>query len=147
MSTRYNKVISFFVFFLILLFTASIEAKTVLSEQELKEKIIDNKIYKIYLSKEGIVASGFNQYGVPQEEDFIVLGSYDKIPDDLYKLARQHNVAIFPSQIPIRNNTYKALLPFVGWVLYITMLVGIFVVLIIMNKKVSRILEIMIKQQ
>jgi hypothetical protein len=147
MATKHNRVISLIVFFLILLFATNIEAKKVLSEQELKEKIIDKKILDMHLSDEGIAATGLSQYGSPDEEDFIVPGSYDKIPDDIHKLARRHGVTILASQASRRAYLYRSLVPIGGWILNIIIFGGILVVLIIINKKVSRILKIMNKTQ
>ena len=47
----------FFIFVFLLLLAGRVEAKITLSEQELKGKMIDDKILSRYLSKEGIVAS------------------------------------------------------------------------------------------
>lgn len=116
------------------------EAKLVLTEQELKQKITDHHISDIYLVDGGIGGLEKNQYGLTSDE-IIVIGSYEKIPDDIYKLAQQHNVNVLESQRWIHKETrpYAFILPLISWGLNITFFVVIITLMIIINKKLSKI--------
>jgi hypothetical protein len=118
--------------------------ETVITEQDLKEKILAKRILDMYLTDAGIKGFELNQYGAPSNE-FIVPGSYEKLPAEISNIAESHNVRILPSQQTPKMTPLK----FWGAILYrlffILMPVLIFIWLIIVNKKLKAILELLRK--
>jgi hypothetical protein len=112
-------------------------AQPVLSEQQLQEKIKANRILDMYLTDAGITGFETNQYGAPSSE-FIVPGPYEKIPDGILALAKEHNVRIMPSQLSKKADG-RVLLPMVMWLFNVIVLLSILVTVIIINKRVSNI--------
>jgi hypothetical protein len=116
----------------------------VITEQNLKEKVMAKKILDMYLTDAGIKGFELNQYGAPSNE-FIVPGSYEKLPAEIANIAESHNVRILPSQQTPKMTPLK----FWGAILYrlffIVMPVLIFIWLIIVNKKLKAILELLKK--
>ena len=118
--------------------------ETVITEHDLKEKLSANKILDMYLTDAGIKGFELNQFGAPSNE-FVVPGSYDKMPEEIEHIAKSHNVQILPSQQSPKMTPLK----FWGAILYrlffILMPVLIFIWLIIVNKKLKAILELLKK--
>jgi len=123
-------------------------AKTVISETELRDKITNNKIGTIYLDPvdKGIGGLEVNQYGLVSD-DVIVKGNYNKIPDDILKLAKDHSVTIakaegYGSSDDVFSYLAMRALP---RFLYIIILFGILVFFILINKKLAKIIKLLTK--
>lgn len=121
------------------------EAKNVLSLQDIKEKIIKNEIYIIYVTDGGIEGIEKNKFGVASE-NFIAIGTYEKIPDDIHKLAQKHNVQIAPSQkSSVTINRPRTFIQILISVLYIGLLPVILLFLILIYRRLSKIIQILSK--
>jgi len=123
--------------FVLFFVVADSYAQAVFSEQQIQEKIVANKILHMYLTDVGITGFEINQYGAPSEE-FLVPGRYEKIPERILLLAKEHNVLILPSQLS-KKTEGRAWLPMVIWFFNVTVLLSILVTVIIINKRVSNI--------
>lgn len=111
--------------------------QVVLSEQQLQEKIAAKKILHVYLTDAGITGFEINQYGAPSDE-FLVPGPYEKMPDKILALTKEHNVQVLPSQLSKKVDG-RAWLPIVMWLFNVTVLLSILVTVIIINKRVANI--------
>jgi hypothetical protein len=121
----------------------TVEARTVLNEPELKNKITNNKISTLYLLDGAIGGLEINQYGLVLGE-VVVFGQYKKIPDDIIKLALEHNVNIKTAEgYGSGNEVFSGLIwRTLPWFLNVFILSGILTVLILINRKLAKILEI-----
>ncbi len=132
------------IFAVCILFLASNgNARLVLNEEELKQKIVDNSVSTIYLADGGLGGIEKNRFGLVTD-DFIVVGPYEKIPDDMLDLARKHNVTITESQrFNDRQKPTSLAMQLFGIGFYFLSYCVLLIVLIIINKKLSTIISIL----
>jgi len=116
-------------------------AQPVISEQQLEEKIKANKILTMYATDAGITGMELNQFGAPSEE-FIVPGDFEDIPAKLKILANEHNVRLLPSQVSSKMTAFKFALPIL---IYIVIPLGIIILLIIINRKLTLLIKLIKK--
>jgi hypothetical protein len=141
------KFILFYVLLLLVIFNATVVlavGETVITEHDLKEKLSVNKILDMYLTDAGIKGFELNQFGAPSNE-FIVPGSYDKMPEEISNIAKTHNVQILPSQLSPKMTPLKFWAAILYRLLFISVPVLILIWLIIVNKKLKAILELLKK--
>jgi hypothetical protein len=121
----------------------AVEARTVLSENELKDKITNNKISTLYLLDGAISGLEINQYGLVSGE-VVVFGQYKKIPDDILKLASAHNVNTKNAEgYGSGNEVFSGLMwSTIPWFLNMFIFLGILIVLVLINRKLVKMLEI-----
>lgn len=132
-------------FLSLLVIAFNVEAKNVWNEEELKQKLSGKKVTIIYLVDGGIGGLEVNQYGLPSDE-FMVIGPYEKIPDDIVSLAQENNVSIKPSQrFNDINKPASPIVQFLGKGFYIFIFTGLLVILLLINKKLSEIIKILNK--
>ncbi len=117
---------------------------TVVTESELKDKISSNKISTLFIKDGAIGGLEINQYGLVSD-DVVVRGQFKEIPEDIKKLAREHNVDVQVTQgYGTGDDVFWSLIWRIAWkIYYVIIYLGIFVLLFILNKKVSRILKIL----
>jgi len=129
-------------FVIILILSFNSHAKTIYTMEELKTKITNNEIMNIWLADGGIGGLEINQYKLVSGE-FIVFGSFDKIPDELTIISAKHDVKILPSQRYNDLNPVSSLyIQFFRMILYYSLFIGIFIMLILINRKLSKVLKI-----
>lgn len=123
-------------------------AMTVLTEAELKSKIMNNEISLLYIINGEIGGLQMNKYGLVAD-DIVVHGHYQKIPEDIMKLGKEHDVKIEIAQgSGSRQDIFSALSIFIVWkIFYVIIYVGIFVLLILLNRKASKILNILTRNK
>jgi hypothetical protein len=121
----------------------AVEARTVLSENEIKEKIANNKISTLTLLDGAISGLEINQYGLVSGE-VVVFGQYKIIPDDIMKLALEHHVNIKTAEgYGSGNEVFSGLmLNALPWFLNMFIFLGILIVLILINRKLAKMLAI-----
>jgi hypothetical protein len=121
----------------------AVEARAVISENEFKDKIANNKISTIYLIDGAIGGLEINQYGLVSGE-LIVFGQYKKIPEDIMKLASEHNVSIkTPEGYGSENEVFSSLMMrAMPSFLELGIFLGILIVLIQINRKLSKMLDV-----
>ncbi len=131
---------------LILFVSVNVSAKTESSLQEIKIKIRNGEVSSIWLTDEGIGGIEIDKdYGMAKEE-FIVAGGYDTLPDDLKRLASRNNVTIKPSKRYSDINAEPSQhFQRIGIILLSLSVFVIFIFLIVMNHKLSRVLRILQK--
>ncbi len=139
-----KKAILYYAAILLVIFNGTIVLavdETVITEHDLKDKLSANRILDMYLTDAGIKGFELNQFGAPSNE-FIVPGSYDKMPEEISAIAKTHNVQILPSQLSSKMTPLK----FWGAILYrlLFILVPMLILIwpIIVNKKLKAILEL-----
>ncbi len=111
--------------------------ETVITEQQLEEKIKASRIMDMYLTDAGIKGFEINEYGAPSNQ-FLVPGPYEKMPEKLLALAKERNIQILPSQLTKKADG-RVLLPMVMWLFNLVVLLSILVTVIIINKRVANI--------
>jgi hypothetical protein len=146
LMNRLNRIFRIFIFAIaiILFISVNISAKTVFSFEEIKEKMGNGEVSHIWLADGGIGGIEFDKkYGVNTGE-FIVIGEYDTLPDDLKELAIQNNVTVEPSQRyndlnpapPIYMQLFGLIIPYFS-------IIVILVMLILIYRKLSKVLKIL----
>jgi hypothetical protein len=142
-----NKFVLYTVVILLVIFSGTIVlavGETVITEHDLKEKILANRILDMYLTDAGIKGFELNQYGAPSNE-YIVPGPYDKLPAEISNLAESHNVRILPSQQSPKMTPLKFLAALLYRSFFILVPVLILVWIIRVNKKLAAIIELLKK--
>jgi hypothetical protein len=111
--------------------------EVVLTQQQLEEKLKANRILDMYITDAGITGMETNEYNAPSNE-FLVPGVFEKMPEKLSTLAKDHDVRILPSQASRTIN--KVLwLPILSLAFNMIVLFSILITLIRINKRIASI--------
>ncbi len=138
-----KKLTLFFAMIVLVIFNATIVlavGEIVITEHDLKEKLLANKILHLYLTDAGITGFELNQFGAPSNE-FVVPGSYDKMPEEISNIAKSHNLQVLPSQQSPKMTPFKFWGAIFYQLFFILIPVVILIWLIIVNKKLNTIIE------